>query len=78
MSKREFIQQIPNRITGVILGLVFYYNAEYLGDVVPANWEGFVEQNMQLAGVLLAGLSVLQLSVNWYIATTEEFDEKKL
>jgi hypothetical protein len=33
---------------------------------------------MQLAGVLLAGLSVLQLSVNWYIATTEEFDEKKL
>ncbi len=78
MSKREFIQQIPNRITGVILGLVFYYNAEYLGDVVPANWEGFVEQNMQLAGVLLVGLSVLQLSINWYLVTTEEFDEKKL
>jgi hypothetical protein len=62
----------------VILGLVFYYNAEYLGDVVPANWEGFVEQNMQLAGVLLVGLSVLQLSINWYLVTTEEFDEKKL
>lgn len=77
MSKREYIQQIPNRITGVVLGLVFYYNAQYLGEIVPSKWEGFVEQNMQLVGVVLAGLSILQLSINWYLVSTEEYDQKK-
>ncbi len=77
MSKREFIAEIPNRLTGIIVGLIFYYNAEYLGDVVPSGWEGFVEQNLKLIGILLVGLSTLKISVEWYLASTSTSDEKK-
>ena len=77
MSKREFIAEIPNRLTGVIVGLIFYYNAEYLGDVVPSGWAGFVEQNLELIGILLVGLSVLKISVDWYLASTSTDNEKK-
>jgi len=75
MSKREFIAEIPNRLTGVILGLVFYYNAEYLGDVAPSGWNRFVEQNLELIGILLVGLSTLKISVEWYLASTDEKKE---
>ena len=75
MSKREFIAEIPNRLTGVIVGLIFYYNAEYLGDVAPSGWEGFIEQNLELIGILLVGLSTLKISVEWYLASTDEKKE---
>jgi hypothetical protein len=79
MGQREFIKEVPNRLTGVIIGLVFYYNAEYLSEVTPDNWSSFVEQNMQLIGVLLVGLSILKLSVDWYLASSDDgFEEKKI
>ncbi|SVD26404.1 uncharacterized protein METZ01_LOCUS379258 [marine metagenome] len=79
MGQREFIKQVPNRLTGVIIGLVFYYNAEFLSEAAPSNWNEFIEQNMQLIGVLLVGLSILKLSVDWYLVTSDDgFEEKKI
>jgi len=79
MSQREFIKQVPNRLTGVIIGLVFYYNAEFLSEAAPSNWNEFIEQNMQLIGVLLVGLSILKLSVDWYLVNSDDgFEEKKI
>jgi len=78
MGQREFIKQVPNRLTGVIIGLVFYYNAEFLSEAAPSNWSEFIEQNMQLIGVLLVGLSMLKLSVDWYLVNSDDgFEEKK-
>ena len=79
MSQRDFIRQVPNRLTGVIIGLVFYYNAEFLSGAVPSNWSAFVDQNMQLVGVLLIGLSVLKLSIDWYLVNSDDDSiEKKI
>jgi len=79
MSQRDFIRQVPNRLTGVIIGLVFYYNAEFLSGAAPSNWSGFVDQNMQLVGVLLIGLSVLKLSIDWYLVNSDDDSiEKKI
>ena len=79
MGQRDFIKQVPNRLTGVIIGLVFYYNAEFLSEAAPSNWSEFVEQNMQLIGVLLVGLSMLKLSVDWYLVNSDDgFEEKKI
>ena len=77
MTQRDFVRQVPNRLTGVIVGLVFYYNAEFLSNAAPSNWSNFVEQNMQLIGVLMIGLSVLKLSIDWYLVNTEDELEKK-
>ncbi len=78
MTQRDFVRQVPNRLTGVIVGLVFYYNAEFLSNAAPSNWSNFVEQNMQLIGVLMIGLSVLKLSIDWYLVNTEDELEKKV
>ena len=80
MSQRDFIRQVPNRLTGVIIGLVFYYNAEFLSGAAPSNWGAFIEQNMQLIGVLMIGLSVLKLSIDWYLVNSdgEELMGKKV
>ena len=78
MTQRDFVRQVPNRLTGVIVGLVFYYNAEFLSNAAPSNWSNFVDQNMQLIGVLMIGLSVLKLSIDWYLVNTEDELEKKV
>ena len=79
MNQRDFIKHVPNRLTGVIIGLVFYYNAEFLSGAAPSNWSAFVDQNMQLIGVLLIGLSVLKLSIDWYLVNSDgELMEKKV
>ena len=78
MTQRDFVRQVPNRLTGVIVGLVFYYNAEFLSNAAPSNWSNFVEQNMQLIGVLMIVLSVLKLSIDWYLVNTEDELEKKV
>ena len=79
MGQREFIKQVPNRLTGVIIGLVLYDNAELRSEAAPSNWNEFIEQNMQLIGVLLVGLSILKLSVDWYLVTSDDgFEEKKI
>ena len=78
MTQRDFVRQVPNRLTGVIVGLVFYYNAEFLSNAAPSNWSNFVDQNMQLIGVLMIGLSVLKLSIDWYLVNTEDELGKKV
>ena len=78
MTQRDFVRQVPNRLTGVIVGLVFYYNAEFLSNAAPSNLSNFVDQNMQLIGVLMIGLSVLKLSIDWYLVNTEDELEKKV
>ena len=78
MTQRDFVRQVPYRLTGVIVGLVFYYNAEFLSNAAPSNWSNFVDQNMQLIGVLMIGLSVLKLSIDWYLVNTEDELEKKV
>tara|TARA_B100002052_G_C15564096_1_gene454851 strand:+ start:193 stop:435 length:243 start_codon:yes stop_codon:yes gene_type:complete len=74
MTQREFIKQIPNRLGGIIVGLVLYVNAEYIADFVPNSYEKFVDNNMQLVAGILIGLSLMRLSIDWYLTITEEID----
>jgi len=74
MTQREFIKQIPNRLGGMIAGLVLYVNAESIADFVPNSYDNFVENNMQLVAGILIGFSLLRLSIDWYLTLTEEKD----
>ena len=78
MGRREFIKDVPNRLTGLIIGLVIYGNAEYLADAVPSEFGDFVGNNMMLIGQILIGISLLKLAVDWYLVATEDDGEKKI
>ena len=74
MTTREFVQQIPNRLGGIIAGLILIVNADAIGDAVPNSYEKLVDNNMQLIGGILISLSLLRLSIDWYLTTTAEKD----
>ena len=74
MTTREFVQQIPNRLGGIIAGLILVVNADAIGDAVPSSYEKLVDNNMQLIGGILISLSLLRLSIDWYLTTTAEKD----
>ena len=74
MTMREFVQQIPNRLGGIIAGLILVVNADAIGDAVPSSYEKLVDNNMQLIGGILISLSLLRLGIDWYLTTTAEAD----
>ena len=49
-------------------------NADAIGDAVPNSYEKLVDNNMQLIGGILISLSLLRLSIDWYLTTTAEKD----
>ena len=77
MRNRDFIKQIPNRLSGIIIGLILYVNAEFMGEIVPDTYENFVNQNMELVATILIGLSLLRLGIDWYLTTTEDESASK-
>ena len=77
VGNREFIKQLPNRLGGIIIGLILYVNAEFMGDLVPNTYGNFVNQNMELVAAILIGLSLLRLGIDWYLTTTEEEAQSK-
>ena len=74
MTMREFVQQIPNRLGGIIAGLILVVNADAIGDAVPSSYEMLVDNNMQLIGGILISLSLLRLGIDWYLTSTAEAD----
>ena len=74
MTMREFVQQIPNRLGGIIAGLILIVNADAIGDAVPNSYEKLVDNNMQLIGGILISLSLLRLGIDWYLTNTAESD----
>ena len=74
MTMREFVQQIPNRLGGIIAGLRLAVNADASGDAVPSSYEKLVDNNMQLIGGILISLSLLRLGIDWYLTSTAEAD----
>ena len=75
MNTRDFIKQIPSKVTGIIFGVVLFVNAKPLADLLDmfkTDFREFVEINLQLGGGILIGLSILNLLINYYLAVTEE------
>ena len=71
MATRDFIKEMPGKLTGIIAGSIIYVNAKYAGDLLPSKFQNFATDNMEMIGGILIALSLLNLGVGWYMAATE-------
>ena len=71
MATRDFIKEMPGKLTGIIAGSIIYGNAKYAGDLLPSKFQNFATDNMEMIGGILIALSLLNLGVGWYMAATD-------
>ena len=75
MNQREFIESLPRRLVGVIIGIVLYVNSDHIASASPAG-QDFLSDNIVLLSSLIIALSGIKLLIDWYLAATEDENKK--
>lgn len=73
-EERELIRALPNRLLGIVFGIIMVVNAGPFGKAAPDEIQDIVTTNLSLLGWLIIGLSLLRTVIDYWIKLTPETD----
>mgnify|MGYP001170458557 FL=1 len=74
-EERDLIRALPNRLLGIIFGIIMVVNAGPFGKAAPEEIEDIVTTNLNLLGWLIIGLSFLRTAIDYWLKLTPETKE---
>ena len=75
-EERELIKALPNRLLGIIFGIILVVNAEPVGNAAPSGLDSIITTNMQLLGGIIALLSFLRTVIDYWLKISYPEDKK--
>ena len=73
-EERELIRALPNRLLGIIFGIILVVNAAPFGKAAPEEIQDIVSTNLSLLGWLIIGMSLLRTVIDYWLKLTPETD----
>ena len=73
-EERELIRSLPNRLLGIVFGIIMVVNAGPFGEASPAEIQDIVTTNISLLGWLIIGMSLLKTGIDYWLKFTPETD----
>ena len=75
-EERALIKALPNRLLGIIFGIILVVNANPVGNAAPNDLEEIVTTNMKLLGGVIIFLSFLRTIIDYWLKITYPEDKK--
>ena len=75
-AERALIKALPNRLLGIIFGIILVVNAEPVGKAAPNDLGEIVTTNMQLFGGVIIFLSFLRTMIDYWLKISYPEDKK--
>ena len=73
-EERELIRALPNRLLGMVFGIIMIVNAGPFGKAAPEEIQDIVTTNLALLGWLIIGMSLLRTGIDYCLKLTPETD----
>ena len=73
-EERELIRALPNRLLGIIFGIILVVNAGPFGKAAPEEIQDIVSTNLSLLGWLIIGMSLLRTVIDYWLKLSPETD----
>ena len=73
-EERELIRALPNRLLGIVFGIIMVVNAGPFGKAAPDEIQDIVTTNLSLLGWLIIGMSLLKTGIDYWLKFTPETD----
>ena len=73
-EERELIRALPNRLLGMVFGIIMIVNAGPFGKAAPEEIQDIVTTNLALLGWLIIGMSLLRTGIDYWLKLTQETD----
>jgi|TARA_B100000530_G_C15483207_1_gene299400 hypothetical protein len=73
-EERELIRALPNRLLGMVFGIIMIVNAGPFGKAAPEEIQDIVTTNLALLGWLIIGMSLLRTGIDYWLKLTPETD----
>jgi hypothetical protein len=73
-EERELIRALPNRLLGIVFGIIMVVNAGPFGKAAPDEIQDIVTTNLSLLGWLIIGMSLLRTVIDYWLKLTPETD----
>ena len=71
------IKALPNRLLGIIIGVILVVNATPLGNAAPSEFQSILTTNMKLFGWIVIVLSFLKTAIDYWLRFTPEVESEK-
>jgi len=75
-EERALIKALPNRLLGIIFGIILVVNAKPVGNSAPEGLNDIVSTNMTLFGGVIIFLSFLRTIIDYWLKITYPEDKK--
>ena len=75
-EERALIKALPNRLLGIIFGIILVVNAEPVGNAGPDDFDTILTTNMQLLGWIIIILSFLRTIIDYWLKISYPEDKK--
>jgi len=75
-AERALIKALPNRLVGIIFGIILVVNADPVGKAAPNDLGEIVTTNMQLFGGVIIFLSFLRTIIDYWLKISYPEDKK--
>ena len=75
-EERALIKALPNRLLGIIFGIILVVNAEPVGKAGPDDFDTILTTNMQLLGWIIIILSFLRTIIDYWLKISYPEDKK--
>ena len=76
-EEREMIKALPNRLLGIIIGIILVVNATPIGNAAPIEFQSILTTNMKLLGWIVIILSFLKTAIDYWLRFTPEEESQK-
>jgi len=74
-EERDLIRALPNRLLGIIFGIIMIVNAGPFGKAAPEEIQDIVTTNLNLLGYLIIVMSFLRIAIDYWLKLTPESKE---
>ena len=75
-AERALIKALPNRLLGIIFGIILVVNANPVGKAAPNDLGEIITTNMQLFGGVIIFLSFLRTIIDYWLKISYPEDKK--
>ena len=77
VAMKRFANQMVGRVVVIFLGIAIHMNASVMATFTKDyKVKELVETNMELIGMVISSIAVLNILVNWYLAAVEDEEEQ--
>ena len=75
-EERALIQALPNRLIGIIFGIILVVNSDPVSKAAPEDIEELVKTNMLLFGGVIVFLSFLRTMIDYWLKISYPEDKE--